>query len=135
MNKIFLVVVTVLSCQSVLAEAGSVPRCWNVGQTPIIQNGLFRVFIPTSNLNALQVAAVIGVLSQSLTSQKGFAVTSTGDRIELDVFGDLQYWTASAAFPTLDSFKDAIVQSITPVLSVAGVSVECAASGRHFPIP
>lgn len=121
---------------SSLSAAQSVPYCWQSNQPGAkIEDGLFRVQIPTANHNALQVAEVIGVLGQALAYQAGVASSDNLDHIEVDVLGDVSHWERSGRFQTVGEFKDAIVESIAPVLQIPGVSVECAVIPKHHRVP
>ena len=108
----------------------AVPFCWSSDQTGI-QDGLFRVHVQTAGNSAQDVAAVMAILSQSLAGQTGVAASPRLDQIEIDVYGELKYWRPTATYPTLESFKAAIVKSIAPVLNQNGVSVECAKTNHR----
>lgn len=117
-----------------LAHAAEVPRCW---QTDLpdqpIEDGMFRVFIPTRDHDATEVALAFALLSQSITTQAGVGTRNSLDRIEIDLYGDLKYWRPTATFPTLESFKDQILSTIEPVLRIPGVQIECATIERKRP--
>jgi hypothetical protein len=123
MNK-FLVL---LALFSPLSFAQAVPYCWQADQPNIvIQEGIFRVYIPTAGTSALNVAEGLGILSQALATQVGVGTSITLDRIEIDMYGELKYWEPTAVFKTLQDFKTAIVKTIAPVLLIPGVKIECA---------
>jgi len=84
---------------------------------------------------ALTVAKVFGIAAQSMAAQIGAGATSDLTNIEIDLFGNLQYWIPTGTFPTLESFKDYIIQSIQPVLTQPGVTVECAKTDHPVPAP
>ena len=134
--KIVLILLLSVFSQVTFAAARGVPRCWKSDlPDQDIQDGLFRVLVTTNQTDALEIASVLAVLSQSLTAQAGVAASDNLDRIEIDVKNDLRYWEPSAVFPTLDSFKVAVLNGIAAVLRLPGVTVECALVGRHFPVP
>jgi hypothetical protein len=121
----------ILSGSALHASVEEVPRCW-VEDLPSedIQDGLFRVQIVTAGTSAREVAAVMAILSQSLAFQKGVAPSNDLEHLEVDVFGETKYWQPTAAFPTLESYKSAIVNSLTPVLKF-NAAIECAKNNRH----
>jgi hypothetical protein len=86
--------------------------------------------IPTDLDSARDVATVMVILSQSLAGQTGAGALSDLSQIEIDVYGETKYWQPTAAYPTLESFKTAIVNSISPVLNLHA-TVECAQVNRH----
>jgi hypothetical protein len=113
------------------ADGISVPRCW-IQDLPSedIQDGLFRVQIMTDGTSAREVAAIMAILSQSLAYQKGVAPSSDLEHLEVDVFGETKYWQPSVVFPTLESYKTAVVNSLAPVLKF-NAAIECAKVNRH----
>jgi hypothetical protein len=116
--------------------AADVPRCWKSDQPgQDIEDGEFRVFIPTANHTALDVAEAFGIVSFSMASQIGAGASYNLDRVEIDLLGVTKYWQATAAFPTLDAFKDYILQSIKPLLSLPGVTIQCALVNHPQPSP
>lgn len=134
MIKALVLTMSVL-CLSSLSLAESVPRCWNADQPgQHIKEGLFRVFVPTPNHSAQQVALVLGLLSQSSAGQTGVGSSDHLEYIEMDVVGDLEHWESSQAFPTLESYKEYVLKSISPVLNVPGVTIQCAFLHPHFPV-
>lgn len=116
-----------------LHAADSVPRCWRQDlQDEDIQDGLFRVQVATSNNGAREVAIVLAILAQSLSAQTGVAPSSDLEKIEIDMFGETKYWRPSVNFPTLESYKSAVVNSLAPVLKMNTV-IECAKVNHHTP--
>lgn len=133
MRAALAITVLLMTAQTATAE---VPRCWSSEHSSeSIQDGIFRVFIPTPQTTAVEVATVMGILSRSLAGQVGVGAAENLEYIEIDVFGELKYWQPTVTFPTLESFKAAIVNSIAPVLDQNGVSIECAKINHHRPAP
>lgn len=133
---------TAIILAGLLASAGAaadnvpVPRCWRADQIgQDIDDGVFRVFIPTLGHDALAVARVLGILYDSMASQLAVGTSPTLDQIEIDVKGDLSHWQPTGTFPTLDSFKTYIVDSLSPVLSEPGVTITCSVVGHPQPAP
>lgn len=95
-----------------------------------IQDGLFRIHLKTSGTDARAVATVLGVVSQSLAAQNGVAPALDLSEIEIDAQSQDKYWQPSALFPTLDSYKSAVVDSLAGVLRF-NATVECAKVNHH----
>ncbi len=118
-------------CPAVFADP-PVPRCWRLdlpGED--IEDGLFRIFIPTADTSARDVAMVLGVTSQALAVQVGVGTSRDLGRVEIDMLGEVKYWRPTAAFPTLAEFKSAILGTLEPALRRPGVSIQCAKINRH----
>jgi hypothetical protein len=114
---------------------GTIPRCWSADQPgQAIQDGMFRFQIPTDRSSARDVAEIMLILSQSLAGQVGAGSLSDLSAIEIDMNGETKYWQPTAAFPTLDSFKTAILNSMMPVMRF-NIIVECAMVNVHIPTP
>jgi hypothetical protein len=129
-----IVLILMLFGQAALADG--VPRCWTADQPGAqIQDGFFRVFIPTGDHSARDVAAALVIASYSLAEKTAVGAADDLERIEIDLVGDTKYWRPTAAYPTLEAFKDAIIATIEPLLKIQGVSVECAALTHHHPAP
>jgi hypothetical protein len=124
-------VVSLILLLATTAHADGIPRCWRADlPAEDIQDGLFRVHIATENREAREVALIMGTLGQSYAFQTGVAPSSDLQEIEIDMRGETKYWQASAAFPTLDAYKTAIVNSLAAVLKY-DVLVECARVNHH----
>lgn len=133
MKHIFLVAIGIFAWDTL---AQGVPRCWVADQpNENIQDGVFRIFVPAENNSALTVTITFALASQAMAAEIGAGATPDLSAIEIDLFGNLQYWQPSGTFPTLKSFKDYIVASIEPVLTQPGVTVECAKVDVHVPPP
>jgi hypothetical protein len=131
MKKVLLALIVVFMTQTTFAQVTMVPYCWVADQPgQDLQDGLFRIFIPTTG-SALEVAQVLGLLMPALARQTGVATDMSLANVEIDMQSDLQYWQASGTYPTLESFKDAIVASLAPVLTQPGVAVQCAPVDHH----
>jgi hypothetical protein len=112
-----------------IASADPIPRCWTADQPgQSIVDGMFRIFLPTQGHGALDVAMLLSILDQSMASKKAVGTRAMLDRIEFDVFGDTRYWRPSGTFPTLDSFKSYILDSLQPIFSIPDVTIECEAT-------
>jgi hypothetical protein len=96
---------------------------------------MFRIFIPTAAHSANDVAEVLAIMYQSMAPPTATGVSDDLSRIEIDALGDVTHWQPSGVFPTLDSFKDYILASMKPVLSVPGVTVQCAYVNHPHPGP
>lgn len=121
------------------AWARDIPRCWQADQPDkkIEVDGLFRVFITTSGLSAVDVAKIVEIVEKSLAPPAGVGSTPELDRIEIDASEDAtKHWQPSSTFPTLSSLKDAIRKSLELVLRTPQVTVECfyQQSRTHPPI-
>jgi hypothetical protein len=126
----FFCIILILAGNSVLA-ADDVPRCWVADQPSAdIQDGLFRVMLPTDGSSAHDVADLMVLLSRSLAGQVGAGALSDLTQIEIDMYGETKYWQPTQSFPTLESFKNAIVSSLAPVLALHAV-IQCAPVNHH----
>ena len=117
---------------SINAFADGVPRCWAADQPGVnLQDGVFRVMVPTDDtVSSHDVALIMLMLSQSLANQLAAGAPSDLRHIEIDMYGELKYWQPSAAFPTLESFKTAVLNSMAPVLNMHA-TIECAYNVPH----
>jgi hypothetical protein len=114
-----------------VSAADPIPRCWQADlPSEDIQDGLFRVYITTSGASARDVATVMGILSGSLAAQTGAAPSIDLERIELDMQSYTNYWEPTAAFPTLDAYKDAVLNSMAGALRF-NVTFACAKVTHH----
>ena len=131
MKKLLAVFATLFLTQFVWGQG--VPRCWQADQPgKRIEDGQFLIVIPTSTLNASEVAEVLGILQYAEVFQTGVNTSPNLDRINVQVEGDVSHWTKTAAFPTVDKFKNYIVKSISPVLRVPQVQVTCIPNNKRF---
>lgn len=131
MTKVLLALILTFSS---FAMADGVPHCWRADLPDAdIEDGLFRVLMPTANHHAQEVALMLAILSHALVSQVGVGTPDTLEFIEVDVLAPTQHWQPSAAFPTLESFKAYILKTIEPVLTEPGVRVSCARVNHHHP--
>jgi hypothetical protein len=129
-------VLLILTLFATSAQAGGVPRCWIADQpNQDIQDGVFRVMIATQGNSALTVAEAFAIASQSMGAQIGSGATFDLSHVEIDLYGNLQYWKPTGTFPTLTSFKDYIIASFEPLLTLPGVMVECATVDHPAPSP
>ena len=100
-----------------------------------IIDGRFRIFIPTANHSALDIAKIFTILSYSLAAETGAGTPVGLDRIEIDASSEdaVTHWQPTAAFPTLSAFKDAILQTLAPLLNIRDVTIECEHVAKHHP--
>lgn len=118
------------------ADAPGVPRCWSADQPgQEIQDGAFRVLVRTQDLSAQGVAQVLFLLQGAMAKQTAVGTTSALDTIEIDLSASVADWKPSAAFPTRDALKSFIQSTLSPVVMLPGVTIECLKVVHPHPVP